>query len=229
MANEINAKVEQFLKGMGRRHPSPKELRAYHEARVQEASRSQIEEHIKGCLICERRLEVMQEMLQAETASRRITAADRARIKRLMSSVPVDASETERPPSERDGVIERLVNAVAEIILPPIRIPLGVGASGATSLVAQKRSGEEHGVWWSLVENEWGDWEVRLGSYRTELSGKTLEVKAGEISKFVTLTEKGENQVGGEVAFTSEEWGTVREEPHIQILDPAIEGGGNHE
>lgn len=204
-----NINVERLLKGAVLKHLSNDELGKYHDNAVDEVTRSRIDAHLSRCLICERKLEMMQEVL-ATYHQETVTEEDIARVKALLHP---EIPQPEEEDAEEAGKIDPV--AIIGVVLPVafaawirqhyIRVALaGSRASGLSE--PQDGQTEDDILRWRVVEEESGDLVVRFGSDYTELVGKKFILRVGPIEKTVTLESKMRGkQVGGKVIFTREE------------------------
>jgi len=207
-----NLNVERILKGAVLMHLTEDELGAYHDNAVDEVTRSRIEAHLDRCLICERKLAMMQEML-ATYHQETVTEEDIARAKELLHPGMPKPEKTKEKDTEDAVALEPV--AVIRMVLPVafaawikqhrIRVALA-GARAAGTTEPQDGQTEDGILRWRSVEEESGDLVFRFGSDHMELVGQKLLLKVGKIKKEVVLESKMRGkQAGAKTIFTREE------------------------
>jgi hypothetical protein len=198
--------VEQLLKDAVRRHLSDEELGIYNEDAVDEVAGARMKAHLSRCWICDRRLSMMQEMLEAYSKEP-VTDEDIALIEHLLHRKP------EEPPVPRGWLADFAAWWQQQRIRPAL-----VGAYSAP-VRSQPQDGqtEDGALRWRVVEDEWGDLVVRFGSHRMELEGVNFVLKAGPIQKEVVLEAVTDDQVGAEVIFTREERTEMPEDIQLTV------------
>lgn len=200
-----NINVEQLLRRAVLSHLSDDELGAFHDNAVDEVARNRIEAHLSRCLICERKLMMMQDVL-ATYHQEPVTAEDITRAKVLL---------------HRQEIVAMLrtvlsVAFAAWIRQHHIRVTLR-GASAAGPAKRHHGKTEAGALFWSIVEEEWGDLVVRLGSHRMELAGVKLLLRSGSIEKAVALEPVGKSLVEAKAIFTREERAKLPEDVQLTI------------
>jgi hypothetical protein len=201
LMSEIND-VEQLLKEAVLLHLSEEELGAYHDNTIHEADRSRMKAHLVRCLICSRKLEMMQDVLQSQGES--IDDRDIARVKDLLDSQRVVAT-----------VVSSIVLAF-NVWVKKRSIQPGLRAKFSTAVIEDGQI-DDGSVRWRYVEKESGERVVRFGSHCMELEGLKILVKAGQLSKTVVLKSVTQDQVGAEVTFTAQESEKIPAEALLSI------------
>jgi len=215
-----NINVERLLKDAVLTHLTKDELGAYHDNAVDEVARARIEAHLSRCLICERKLAMMQETL-ATYHQETVTEKDVALVKALLRREPEDRERISREMALAALRVALTAAFTAWIKQHHIRVSLagaearGLEARGLTE--PQDGQMEDGSLRWRVVEEDSGELVVRFGSHRTELGGVNLVLKAGPIRKRFVLKPVTEDQVGAKVAFTRKERAELSEDAQLTI------------
>lgn len=183
-------------------HLSEDELGTYHDNAVHEADRCRTETHLARCLICSRKLQMMQDVLQSQGES--VDDQDIARVKALLYSQRAVAT-----------VVSSIIVAF-NVWVKKRSIHPGMRARFSTAKVEDGQM-EDGSVRWRYVEKESGECIVRFGSHRMELEGLKILVQAGEVSKTVVLKPVTQDQIGAEVMFTAQESEKIPAEALLSI------------
>jgi len=201
--------IERLLKRSVQRHLSEDELGAYHDNVVDEVSRARIEAHLGRCQLCERRYAMMREVLATYTQEL-LTEAD----VKWLQEIPGQKAERQMDPGAILGTA--LAALKAWIRGHRIRVALA-GASAAGPAKRHHGKTEDGPLFWSITEEEWGDFVVRLGSHRMELAGVKLLLTAGSIKKTVALEPVGKSLDEAKAIFTREERAKLPENVQLAI------------
>jgi len=194
--------IERRLKEAVLIHLSEQELGAYHDNAAHEADRCRMENHLARCLICSRKLQMMQDVLQSQGES--VNDQDIARVKALLDSQRAVAT-----------VVSSIIVAF-NVWVKKRSIHPGMRARFSTAKVEDGQM-EDGSVRWRYVEKESGERIVRFASHRVELEGLKIMVKAGQLSKTVVLKPVTQGQLGAEVTFTSQESEKIPAEALLSI------------
>jgi hypothetical protein len=201
LMSEVN-NIERHLNEAVLTHLSEEELCAYHDNTIDEIDRCRMESHLTRCLICSRKIELMQDVLQSQDES--VDDEDIARVKALLDS-------------------QRAVVAVASSIILAFNLWVrkrnirpGLRAKFSTEKVEDGQV-EDGSVRWRYVEKESGERILRFGSHCMELEGLKLLVKAGQLAKTVTLKPVTHSQVGAKVVITAQESEKIAAEISLSI------------
>ena len=193
--------VERLMRQALMAHLSEEELAEYYDGIVSEVTRARIEAHLKRCLICSRKWELMRGMLDAYYREPSVHPVLRA----LPKVLPDYAINWAR----QQG------------------LQFAYGAWAGAERIECSGQVLEGALRWRIEEDDLGNLVVKIGSHITDLQGVTLEVGIANLSKRVKLEiiKGAEDQVGAKVCFSIEERKRIPKDAefYINVVEPSSE------
>jgi len=185
--------VERLLERAVLVHLTEEDLGRYHDGAVNETARARIAAHLRRCLICSRQYETMQHILATYHEA----------------GVLPETREQMRALAEL-----RII--VGLVLLARVR---RFGALAAGQGEIQDGQTEDGALRWRIVDDESGDLIIRLGSHRLELEGFKVALRAGPMTKEVTLQRLAKDQVGAQLLIAREEREALPDDVELIIDD----------
>lgn len=198
--------LDKLMQQAVQAHLTDEELGEFHDGVADPISHLRIEAHLKRCLICAHRLNMMQEILTKEEP--RLEEA-------ALPDATVLAASSLQPYWPR--IVLPLLMAAWALSMKRTRIAISSKGARASVITPFEEGQTEGGELSWCISEESGGVIVRFSSYNLQLDGAKFLLKAGPLKKEVTLRPVTEDQVGAEVFFTWEERSQMAPDTFLSI------------
>lgn len=198
---------EKELRAAKYNHLTEEELDSYHDQKLDEISQARVQAHLKLCLICDERLELLREE-SAALNNREVTAEDVELVKRVMQRMGLPQPKPAGPANPvplQDRLAEYFRQAVASwqahFIPETVRGVTARGVDDGGREVWKWRS--EDGVLKARATLESNaDLVIHISSGEPALDRARFKIRLGRFSQEVTLGRVSESEVSARVRIT---------------------------